>query len=239
MTAERARPPGSRAFVSVDSTVDSPLPEAGAGCGMASVAPQSEAAVSPAASTAAEAAASEALESIVQAAAKVVARAPEDEEKEQEKPPEDLELRAVLDPLREKLGRDVARGRFGNAVKILSRLRDALDNVKLHEMRQDVLVRAVGEELFCVFEAAGFQRREAVLAWQGQDFEEKLKSTIHEAQRSADLCLDPDTVTFAQVSELIQAGRTLPGIAEINDKVETNQAPKPSDLARPKKPWER
>merc|ERR1740117_436908 len=103
-------------------------------------------------------------------------------------------------------------------------------------MRQDVLERAVGQDLFCVFEAAGFERRDSVLAWQGKAFEDKLKSTIYEAQRSADLCLDPDSVTFAQVSELIQAGRTLPGIAEVNDKVEVSQAPKSSELARPKKP---
>ena len=65
-----------------------------------------------------------------------------------------------------------------------------------------------------------------------------------------DLCLDPSSMSFEQVSEMVAkglggrngslaAGRCLPGILEVDDKVATPQAAKASAVERPKKPWEK
>eukprot|EP00933_Yihiella_yeosuensis_P018430 TRINITY_DN15127_c0_g2_i3.p1 TRINITY_DN15127_c0_g2~~TRINITY_DN15127_c0_g2_i3.p1 ORF type:complete len:245 (+),score=78.53 TRINITY_DN15127_c0_g2_i3:54-737(+) len=166
--------------------------------------------------------------------------------KEAERPKEDLELRKSLEDLTEARGKDRIKGELENLLKIMRRLAQDVLNPKLHEMRRDVLERIAGEHLFFVFEAAAFEERPAketsaaAFVWKsGPDATERLKTTIHEVQRAADLCLDPDTVTFAQVSELVQENRTLPGIQDVNDKVESPVAPKDSAMTRPKKPWEK
>lgn len=164
----------------------------------------------------------------------------------EEKPPEDLELRRRLADLSEALGRETARRSLDNASKILGRLKEEPGNAKLHEMRRDILERAVGEELFFAFEAAGFAERPvqagaaAAFVWSGDEAAARvLPAAFREVQRAADLCIDPATVSFAQVSELVQQNRTLPGIEEINDAVAEPVPPKESTLERPKKPWER
>ncbi|CAL1163974.1 unnamed protein product [Cladocopium goreaui] len=166
--------------------------------------------------------------------------------------PEDLELRKRLDAFTEEHGKDSVRQELGNAAKILQRLSEDIFNVKLHAMRREVLERTVGESLFFTFEEAGFQERKgengAVLQWVGPDGAQRLKAVLHEVQRAAaeyplsgaeDLCLDPSTMSFEQVSQMVAKGRFLPGILEVNDKVEEPVAAKESQLERPKKPWEK
>merc|ERR1712217_625356 len=112
-------------------------------------------------------------------------------------------------------------------------------------MRLDVLQRICGEELLFSFSAAGFEAREAVeggaaasLVWR-VGAKEELAKAVYEVQRAADLCIDPASVSFAQVSDMVQNGRTLPGIEDVNDKVVEPKAAKASDRDRPKKPWEK
>mmetsp|Transcript_10260 Transcript_10260/g.20602 ORF Transcript_10260/g.20602 Transcript_10260/m.20602 type:complete len:200 (+) Transcript_10260:1-600(+) len=164
----------------------------------------------------------------------------------EEKKPEDLELRRLLAEFTEKRGRDTAKGELNNAAKILTRLNEDSSNTKLHEMRRDLLERIVGEELFFAFEAAGFAERPAqdsapsIFAWSGDEAAHQvLPAVSSEVQRAADLCLDPDSVSFAQVSELVRQNRTLPGIEDVNDTVATPVPPKDSSMDRPKKPWEK
>lgn len=167
------------------------------------------------------------------------------EEEERPPPPEDLALREKLVAFTEAQGKSTARAGYNNVLKILRRLQQDPKNAKLHEMRQDVLERALGKDLFFALEAAGFSAREAqaataaAFAWQPEGGEGSLASTLHEVQRAADLCLDPDNVSFAEVSEMVAQGRTLPGIADINDKVEEPLQPTSSKIERPRKPWER
>lgn len=161
-------------------------------------------------------------------------------------PAENLELRSKLETFSEERGRTGARQELGNCVKVLGRLKQEPKNAKLHSMRRDVLEKIVGEPLFCVFFAAGFEDQGEVLSWRGQREDasseeafQLLQAAFAEAQRACDLCLDPDSVTFAQVSELVQEGRTLPGIQKVDDMAETPAAPKVSTMDRPKKPWEK
>lgn len=44
-------------------------------------------------------------------------------------------------------------------------------------------------------------------------------------------------LSFAEIAELIQSGKPIPGLAQI-EVVPTNEAPTPSQLPRAKKPWE-
>eukprot|EP00930_Biecheleria_cincta_P031599 TRINITY_DN21936_c0_g1_i1.p1 TRINITY_DN21936_c0_g1~~TRINITY_DN21936_c0_g1_i1.p1 ORF type:complete len:214 (+),score=53.55 TRINITY_DN21936_c0_g1_i1:29-643(+) len=158
---------------------------------------------------------------------------------------EEKELRKKLEAYTEARGKEVARRELGNALKILGRLEQDPGNSKLHEMRKDVLERTVGEGLYVAFEAAGFEQRpasetsDAVFTWRGGDAADHLKTTVFELQRASDMCLDPDTVSFIQVSEIVQSGRQLPGIQEVDDKVREPLTAKESALPRPKKPWER
>lgn len=158
--------------------------------------------------------------------------------------PENLELRANLETFRGDHDPSAARLQLGNAVKVLGRLKQEPENTKLHEMRRDLLDKIVGEPLFCIFLAAGFEDRGAVMSWRGrspEDAPEALQSlgaAFAEAQRASDLSLDPESVTFAQVSELVQQGRTLPGIQTVSDGVSEPVAAKDSSMDRPKKPWE-
>mmetsp|Transcript_61311 Transcript_61311/g.145989 ORF Transcript_61311/g.145989 Transcript_61311/m.145989 type:complete len:207 (+) Transcript_61311:81-701(+) len=158
-------------------------------------------------------------------------------------PPENLDLREKLKSYTEVVGQDAARGALNNALKVLQRLQQDPTNTKMHEMRRDVLVRLVGEELLFAFVAAAFKddARPEVFAWQAgsEDAIMQLNSAVHEVQRAADLCLDPETVSFAEVSKLVQEGRTLPGIQEVNDSVFDPKPAKASSLDRPKKPWEK
>mmetsp|Transcript_82587 Transcript_82587/g.130092 ORF Transcript_82587/g.130092 Transcript_82587/m.130092 type:complete len:241 (+) Transcript_82587:70-792(+) len=160
-------------------------------------------------------------------------------------PPEDLELREKLVSAKKGFSNEEANKTLTNVVKVLRRLKEEPSNTKFHEMRLDVLHRICGEEFIFCFEAAGFQSRgpaensaPATLAWR-RSFTQELESTLHEVQRAADLCLDPATLSFPQVSDMVQKGRTLPGIEDVNDKVVTAKAPKASDRQRPKKPWEK
>lgn len=158
---------------------------------------------------------------------------------------EDLEVRHKLDSFRAERRKETARQELGNAVKILQRLRQDHSNIKLHEMRRDVLEQLVGKDLLFAFYAAGFEERSAedpstaAFVWQpGQASEAALDTTFQEAQRAADLCLDPNAVSFAEVSELVQQCRTLPGIEDVDDAVRSPVPPKESSLSRPKKPWQ-
>mmetsp|Transcript_63304 Transcript_63304/g.182054 ORF Transcript_63304/g.182054 Transcript_63304/m.182054 type:complete len:228 (-) Transcript_63304:94-777(-) len=174
-------------------------------------------------------------------------------------PPEDLKLRELLQVFTEAREAEAARKDLVNAGKILRRLSEDTSNTKLHVMRRDVLVRMVGEPLLFAFEAAGFVSQDvggaetptdeaspdapaAVPAFRWSNTEESasaLARALHEVQRAGDLLLDPDTVSFAQVSELVQQNRTLPGIEDVNDAVPTPLPPKDSSMDRPRKPWEK
>ena len=180
---------------------------------------------------------------LVKEAMEAVAAVAAESSKKAEEVPEDLELRKRLDAFTEEHGKDAVRQELGNAAKILRRLSEDIFNMKLHAMRREVLERTVGETLFFAFEEAGFQERPgesgAVLQWCGPDGAERLKVVLHEVQRAADLCLDPSTMSFEQVSQMVAKGRFLPGILEVNDKVEKPLAAKESQVARPKKPWEK
>ena len=44
-------------------------------------------------------------------------------------------------------------------------------------------------------------------------------------------------LSFAEIAELIQSGKPIPGLSQI-EVVPTNEAPTPSQLPRAKKPWE-
>ncbi|CAK0800444.1 unnamed protein product, partial [Prorocentrum cordatum] len=154
------------------------------------------------------------------------------EEKAAEPVPEDLDLRKRLEDVSQAMGKDAARGLLGNAVKVLQRLAKDQANPKLHEMRKEVLERIVGESLFFVFEAAGFEERPAgdggapaAFVWRGgEEAASAVRVALAESQRAADLCLDPDAVTFTQVSELVGAGRALPGIEDVDDKALDNDS---------------
>merc|ERR1712137_1338726 len=63
--------------------------------------------------------------------------------------------------------------------------------------------------------------------------------TVREVQRAVDLSVDPEKITFAEVTQLVSEGRSLPGIATVDDQVRTPVAPKESSTERPLKPWER
>mmetsp|Transcript_66356 Transcript_66356/g.185508 ORF Transcript_66356/g.185508 Transcript_66356/m.185508 type:complete len:222 (-) Transcript_66356:165-830(-) len=169
-------------------------------------------------------------------------------------PPEDLELRKSLEEFSQGREAEIARKDLVNAAKILRRLSEDTTNTKLHEMRVDVLVRMVGEPLLFVFEAAGFERREGgaegagdeapavvpAFRWANDEAASaSLARALYEVQRAGDLLLDPDTVSFSQVSELVQQNRTLPGIEEVNDQVPVPVTPTESGMDRPKKPWEK
>jgi len=173
-----------------------------------------------------------------------------------ENPPEDLELRGRLEAFTKEKGVSSAMNPLSSTAKILRRLQEEPANTKLHSMRRDVIERAIGEELLFSFEAAGFTEQERVapaaetgepgavsmsLVWRATEPEalERLRVVVYEVQRAADLCLDPDTVSFAQVSELVQAGRTLPGIEDVDDTVPQPRPPKSGESERPKKPWEK
>jgi len=83
-------------------------------------------------------------------------------------------------------------------------------------------------------------RAAAAFVWSGDEAAALvLPVAFHEVQRAADLCIDPATVSFAQVSELVRQNRSLPGIEEINDGVAEPVPPKDSSMERPKKPWEK
>eukprot|EP00913_Durusdinium_trenchii_P003748 g3470.t1 len=175
-----------------------------------------------------------------EAVTQALAESKEAKKLEAEEVREDLELRKRLEAFTAEKG---AETELGNASKILRRLSEDILNVKLHAMRREVLERTVGESLFFTFEEAGFQDWPArdcstetgqVLRWAGPDCSERLKEVLHEVQRAADLCLDPDTMSFDQVSEMVSKGRTLPGILQIDDKVEKPLPAKDSALERPK-----
>mmetsp|Transcript_17727 Transcript_17727/g.26775 ORF Transcript_17727/g.26775 Transcript_17727/m.26775 type:complete len:196 (+) Transcript_17727:121-708(+) len=181
------------------------------------------------------------LEALASAAAEVN-RPTGDEEEEEKKeptpPPEDLELRKKLQDFIESHEKASARQELTNCGKILQKLIQDFWNEKLHEMRCDILERMVGKDLFFVFDAANFEETQIPsMRWRGEM--EPLKSTFHEVQRAADSLLDPDSVSFAQVTELVKQNRILPGIEDVDDKVEKPVAPKESSLERPKKPWEK
>ena len=77
-----------------------------------------------------------------------------------------------------------------------------------------------------------------MLQWRGPAATESLKDSLQEVQKAADLALDPESMTFQQVSEMVAQGRSLPGILEVDDKVRKPLEPKESQVSRPKKPWE-
>eukprot|EP00442_Polarella_glacialis_P029219 CAMPEP_0115059748 /NCGR_PEP_ID=MMETSP0227-20121206/7087_1 /TAXON_ID=89957 /ORGANISM="Polarella glacialis, Strain CCMP 1383" /LENGTH=214 /DNA_ID=CAMNT_0002444899 /DNA_START=116 /DNA_END=760 /DNA_ORIENTATION=- len=158
--------------------------------------------------------------------------------------PKDLELRTRLEEVMEARGKGVMTQELKNATTILGRLMQDMSNTKLHEMRRDVLLRTVGEDLLFVFESAGFregQRKEggASFLWHGSDTPLLLRVAVHEVQRASDSCLDADAVSFADVSDMVQSGRTLPGIQDVDDAVREALPPKDSDMSLPKKPWEK
>eukprot|EP00747_Dinoflagellata_sp_TGD_P168668 gnl/TRDRNA2_/TRDRNA2_195621_c0_seq1.p1 gnl/TRDRNA2_/TRDRNA2_195621_c0~~gnl/TRDRNA2_/TRDRNA2_195621_c0_seq1.p1 ORF type:complete len:242 (-),score=58.47 gnl/TRDRNA2_/TRDRNA2_195621_c0_seq1:42-728(-) len=174
---------------------------------------------------------------------------PEDGLEEAEKPAEDLELRQKLSEFTTSHGGPKeACPTLVNALKILQKLKKEPSNVKLHAMRRDLLERIIGEDLFFALKAAGFQERPAQdgtaasfqWAWRVDGSAIRvLHTAVYEVQRAVDACLDPATVSFAQVSELVQQGRTLPGIADIDDSVDTPIEAKAPAMNRPKKPWEK
>mmetsp|Transcript_56837 Transcript_56837/g.144079 ORF Transcript_56837/g.144079 Transcript_56837/m.144079 type:complete len:209 (-) Transcript_56837:41-667(-) len=161
-----------------------------------------------------------------------------------EKPPEDLELRARLEAFSKEKGLETARRDLRNAAKVLRRLFQEPGNKKLHEMRRDVLDRMVGEHLFFAFVAAGFEEgavgKTQVLSWRGEEAAgEALRIALHEVQRAGDFAVDLDTLSFAQVAELVQQYPTLPGTEDVNDKVAEPVPAKESTIERPRKPWEK
>eukprot|EP00928_Gymnodinium_smaydae_P053602 TRINITY_DN37554_c0_g1_i1.p1 TRINITY_DN37554_c0_g1~~TRINITY_DN37554_c0_g1_i1.p1 ORF type:complete len:192 (+),score=63.32 TRINITY_DN37554_c0_g1_i1:85-660(+) len=182
-----------------------------------------------------------------EAAAAAVGEVLEKEEEPAPPPPEDLELRSLLAAIVETEGREAAQRELGNAVKILRRLSDEPENAKLHEMRIDVLERAVGTGFIIAFRHAAFEERPAseagaaAMVWQRDqaDARDCLRRALHETQRAADLLLDPEAITFAEVSQLVSEGRTLPGIEDVDDKVLEPVVASTSTLQRPKKPWEK
>ncbi|CAE8727758.1 unnamed protein product, partial [Polarella glacialis] len=99
--------------------------------------------------------------------------------------PKDLELRTRLEEVMEARGKGVMTQELKNATTILGRLMQDMSNTKLHEMRRDVLLRTVGEDLLFVFESAGFregQRKEggASFVWHGSDTPLLLRVAVHE-----------------------------------------------------------
>eukprot|EP00927_Polykrikos_kofoidii_P061648 TRINITY_DN56484_c0_g1_i1.p1 TRINITY_DN56484_c0_g1~~TRINITY_DN56484_c0_g1_i1.p1 ORF type:complete len:209 (+),score=42.15 TRINITY_DN56484_c0_g1_i1:43-627(+) len=167
-----------------------------------------------------------------------------------ESPLEDIELRRRLTEFSDARGQEDARKELGNALKILKRLFEDPENVKLHEMRRDVLLRVVGEDLLFAFESAGFEEKSAQddkgvtasFVWKRQNCEavcDALRCTITELQRAADLLLDPESICFQEVSQLVSQGRTLPGIAQVDSTVVASGPAAASTMERPRKPWER
>ncbi|CAE7703793.1 unnamed protein product [Symbiodinium necroappetens] len=156
---------------------------------------------------------------------------------------EQAATRAKLRQLKAEADGGPKQQELANAAKILRKLSEDTSNVKLYSMRRDVLERAVGVDLLFVFEAAGFEEREsetgAVLQWRGPEDTTSLQGSLQEVQKAADLALDPESMTFQQVSEMVAQGRTLPGILEVDDKVTKPLEPKESQVSRPKKPWEK
>ena len=163
-------------------------------------------------------------------------------DKAEAKGDEESATRAKLRQLKKEADGGPKQQELANAAKILRKLSEDTSNMKLYSMRRDVLERAVGVELLFVFEAAGFEERQsetgAVLQWRGPAATESLKDSLQEVQKAADLALDPESMTFQQVSEMVAQGRSLPGILEVDDKVRKPLEPKESQVSRPKKPWE-
>eukprot|EP00439_Symbiodinium_sp_Y106_P065274 s2324_g10.t1 len=155
-------------------------------------------------------------------------------DKAEAKGDEESATRAKLRQLKKEADGGPKQQELANAAKILRKLSEDTSNMKLYSMRRDVLERAVGVELLFVFEAAGFEERQsetgAVLQWRGPAATESLKDSLQEVQKAADLALDPESMTFQQVSEMVAQGRSLPGILEVDDKVRKPLEPKESQV---------
>ncbi|CAE7885026.1 unnamed protein product [Symbiodinium microadriaticum] len=123
---------------------------------------------------------------------------------------EQAATRAKLRQLKAEADGGPKQQELANAAKILRKLSEDTSNVKLYSMRRDVLERAVGVDLLFVFEAAGFEEREsetgAVLQWRGPEATTSLQGSLQEVQKAADLALDPESMTFQQVSEMVAQG---------------------------------
>ena len=91
-----------------------------------------------------------------------------------------------------------------------------------------------------VLEQAGFEvsdNQECLVFPESQL--DRLHSTISVIQAKADSLIDPETITFAQVAEILKRDGALPGIrSDIDDSVLDVERVTLIESSRPPKPWE-
>ena len=121
-------------------------------------------------------------------------------------------------------------------LRVIDAIVENLTEAKFRQIRADVpQVIRVREEL----ETIGFVLLNGRYCLEEGFDIELMREHRNRIQDLADMTLDPDSISLAQVAEVLQRNGRLPGI---NDTINDEPIEGPVDLgegvARPKKPWE-
>jgi hypothetical protein len=122
------------------------------------------------------------------------------------------------------------------AINVLSKIQDQFEDEKYRKLKLGI---PVVEDAKKILLEAGFlvSKDESWLVFVGQD-REAVEAKIKGLQARADALLDPETITFAQVAEIMKREGTLPGIrTDIDDSV-IGERLVIQETDRPRKPWE-
>lgn len=121
-------------------------------------------------------------------------------------------------------------------LSVLRRIEADFDNERFRKLKLGVrVVEDSKSELL----AAGFQITddEKWLIFSSND-KEFLHAEIQRLQEKVDALLDPETITFAQVAEIMKRDGTLPGIRTDIDDSLLGERFEVTETERPRKPWE-
>ena len=158
-----------------------------------------------------------------------------------------MQLRSELEAFVRDRGLEDAERELKNAGKVLRRLSEDPYATKLHNMKEHVLERMIGDDLSFAFLEAGFEYKlDPVTAEETFQFRAdaeafaQLEVALFEVQRAADFAIDWENATVKQIGDLVQVyGDKLPAVTDVNDSVLTPIVPKASAMSRPRKPWEK
>lgn len=84
--------------------------------------------------------------------------------------------------------------------------------------------------------AAGFKSLN-MQCLQLEDLADFRKDILHQVQAKVDATLNPDTISFAQVADILKRDGTLPGIDCTMDDVPLESWDQVEEMKPPKKPW--